>query len=102
MTWRSTGARARGGMDLVAVQVHGRAMVLVDLGDGWSAIEDRCAHAGCPFSTDGRLEEGRLVCDCHGSEFDPRTGAVLRPPAARPVAVYGARVGLHGWLEVDL
>lgn len=101
MTWHATGVGPGGDAAVVPVTVAGTAVVLVRLDDGWSAVEDRCGHAGCPFSTDGRLEDGRLVCDCHGSEFDPRTGAVLRPPARRPVAVFAARVGPDGRIEVD-
>lgn len=101
MTWRATTAVPDPDAVFVPVVVADTPLVLIRLDDGWSAVEDRCAHAGCPFSTDGRLEEGRLVCDCHGSEFDPRTGAVLRPPAIRPVAAFAARVGPDGRLEID-
>ncbi|WP_320772745.1 ubiquinol-cytochrome c reductase iron-sulfur subunit [Streptomyces sp. CRN 30] len=41
-----------------------------------------CTHAGCAID---RLEEDRLVCPCHGSEFDPRTGEVLHAPATVPL-----------------
>jgi 3-phenylpropionate/trans-cinnamate dioxygenase ferredoxin subunit/naphthalene 1,2-dioxygenase system ferredoxin subunit len=101
MTWRATDVVPDPADVFVPVTVADTPMVLVRLDDGWSAVEDRCGHAGCPFSTDGRLEDGRIVCDCHGSEFDPRTGAVLRPPAIRPVVVFAARVAPDGRLEVD-
>jgi nitrite reductase/ring-hydroxylating ferredoxin subunit len=102
MTWTPTGLHSVDGTELTQVTVAGQPLVLLRLEDGWTAAEDRCAHAGCPFSTDGRLEDGRLVCDCHGSEFEPRTGAVLRGPAVRPVTVYAVREGPDGGLEVDL
>lgn len=102
MTWTPTGVNPVGGAVLTPVTVAGQPLVVVRLEDGWAAAADRCAHARCPFSTDGRLEDGRLVCDCHGSEFDPRTGAVLRGPAVRPVTVYAVREGPDGALEVDL
>jgi Rieske Fe-S protein len=41
-----------------------------------------CTHAGCPID---RLEGTTLVCPCHGSEFDARTGRVLRSPATEPL-----------------
>jgi nitrite reductase/ring-hydroxylating ferredoxin subunit len=28
------------------------------------------------------------MCQCHGSEFDVTTGAVVRGPAAQPLSVY--------------
>ncbi|MBO4256003.1 Rieske (2Fe-2S) protein [Streptomyces griseorubiginosus] len=41
-----------------------------------------CTHAGCPIN---KLEGTTLVCPCHGSEFDARTGKVLRSPATEPL-----------------
>lgn len=101
MTWTTTGVAPDVEGDLVPATVAGAALVLVRLTEGWSAVEDRCSHAGCPFSTDATLEDERIVCECHGSEFDPRTGAVLRPPARRPVSVSPTRIGPDGRLEVD-
>lgn len=75
-------------------------VLLARLPEGWVAVADACTHAGCPFSTDGSVEETVVVCDCHGSEFDLRTGAVLRGPAREPVAVYPVRVR-DGRLEVE-
>ncbi|MEU9334829.1 Rieske (2Fe-2S) protein [Streptomyces sp. NPDC048290] len=37
-----------------------------------------CTHAGCAIN---KLEGTTLVCPCHGSEFDARTGEVLQGPA---------------------
>ena len=76
--------------------------VLVGVHDGaiW-AIEDRCTHAGCAFSTDGAIEDRVAICDCHGSEFDVFTGGVLAPPADEPVATYRARISGER-AEVDL
>ena len=44
---------------------------------------------------------GRAICDCHGSEFDLRTGAVLRGPADRPIAVFPV-AERDGRLEVEV
>lgn len=85
----------------VPVEVAGVAVLLVRAGAAWYAIEDRCSHAGCAFSTDGELDGVVMICDCHGSEFDVRTGAVVRPPAERPIATYPVR-SIDGALEVEL
>ena len=69
--------------------------------DGWFAVEDRCTHAGCAFSEDADLHGYEIVCNCHGSEFDIRTGAVRRGPAERPVRTFPVRVA-DDRLEVDL
>ena len=53
---------------------------------GILAYSSVCTHTGC--NIDERLSEaGRLVCPCHGSEFDPRDRAkVMGGPAPRRLA----------------
>ena len=41
-----------------------------------------------------------IVCNCHGSEFDLRTGDVLRGPAEYPVRTFAVRV-VDDRLEVE-
>ncbi|MCM1972786.1 MULTISPECIES: Rieske (2Fe-2S) protein [unclassified Streptomyces] len=41
-----------------------------------------CTHARCPINT---LDGTKLVCSCHGSEFDATNGEVLREPASVPL-----------------
>jgi cytochrome b6-f complex iron-sulfur subunit len=41
-----------------------------------------CTHAGCDVEWRG----GRLLCPCHRSTFDPRTGRPTRGPATEPLA----------------
>ncbi|MFN0284462.1 MAG: Rieske (2Fe-2S) protein [Kineosporiaceae bacterium] len=53
---------------------------------GWVMVADRCTHADCPFTLDGEVFDGTvLVCNCHGSEYDLRTGEVLLGPAEVPL-----------------
>lgn len=73
------------------VDVGGAPVVVAAFDGGWYAVADACTHAGCPFSEEAALEDGVIVCDCHGSEFDLRTGEVLRGPAERPVRTYSVR-----------
>ncbi len=80
-----------GGVDIVIASVDG----------AWQAVEDRCTHAGCAFSEDAQLEGADIVCSCHGSEFDMRTGAVRRGPAERPIRTFPVRI-TGGRVEVDV
>ena len=69
------------------------------LDDGsFAAFDDACTHEECPLS-ESDLEGGKVVCYCHSSEFDVRTGAVLRGPAREPIRVYETRV-VDGELQV--
>jgi Rieske Fe-S protein len=40
-----------------------------------------CTHQGCLVAPRG----ADLICPCHGSVFDAKTGAVLQSPATRPL-----------------
>ena len=50
-----------------------------------------CDASSCPLSG-GLLTGTTIMCQCHGSEFDITTGAVVRGPASRPLSVYDAQV----------
>lgn len=71
------------------LEVDGRAVCLGLTPDGWVAFDDTCTHEECSLA-EGELDGGVIVCPCHGSEFDVRTGDVLTPPALDPLAIYEA------------
>ena len=63
------------------------------VGDGLYAFDDLCTCPGHPCPLSGGLLTGTMImCQCHGSEFDVTTGAVVRGPAARPLNVYEVQV----------
>jgi 3-phenylpropionate/trans-cinnamate dioxygenase ferredoxin subunit len=84
---------------LRAAAVEGREVAIARLADGTlAAFDEWCTHEECPLS-DGELEGERIVCTCHGSEFDVRTGTVLQGPATEPLPVYEIRA-VDGELRV--
>ncbi len=85
----------------VAADAGGSRIVVAALDGQWYAVADACTHAGCAFSEEATLEDGVIVCNCHGSEFDLRTGEVLRGPAEYPVRTYAVRV-VDDQLEVEV
>ena len=85
----------------LATTVAGTDLVLARLGDAWCAAQARCTHAGCAFADDATLVDGRIVCGCHGSEFDLRSGEVELGPAEYPLRTFPVRVTGDG-LEVEL
>lgn len=84
------------------VDVSGRPVALIRIGDDVYAIGDTCSHA------EVSLSEGELFCDTkeiecwkHGSLFSIETGEALTLPATQPVPVYVASV-IDGAVMVDV
>lgn len=78
---------------VVAAELDGAPVTVVRHDGGWVAVDEMCTHAACPFAADGEVFDGTvLACNCHGSEFDLRTGDARTLPAVRPVPSYSARV----------
>ncbi|KOG86812.1 Rieske (2Fe-2S) protein [Streptomyces varsoviensis] len=48
----------------------------------YKAFSAVCTHAGCVVD---KIEDGKINCPCHGSQFDAETGKVLRGPADAPL-----------------
>jgi nitrite reductase/ring-hydroxylating ferredoxin subunit len=73
---------------IVAVEVDGEPMAAIHTAGGWVLTADRCPHANCPFTQDGELaDDGTLICNCHGSEFDAETGELRLGPALTGIDV---------------
>jgi cytochrome P450/nitrite reductase/ring-hydroxylating ferredoxin subunit len=72
------------------VEVAERAVCVARTADGWIAFDDTCTHEECSLAG-GELDGTFVVCPCHGSEFDVRTGDVMTPPALDPLPIYEAR-----------
>ncbi|MGW5638218.1 Rieske 2Fe-2S domain-containing protein [Streptomyces sp. NPDC003832] len=53
-----------------------------DAEGGLKAYSTICTHALCPIN---KLEGTKLICPCHGSEFDATNGEVLQQPATAPL-----------------
>ncbi len=101
LAWHGVGAAEEAPVGFLRrVEVAGAVVCLGRTGDGWVAFQDTCTHEECSLA-DGELEDGVIVCPCHASEFDLRTGDVLCPPALEPLPIYEARVEA-GELQVRL
>ena len=59
------------------ISVRGREILLARIGDSYYATDNRCPHMGGKLSR-GKLEETVVTCALHGSQFDLRSGQVVR------------------------
>lgn len=84
------------------VDIDGRALAVVRLGDQVYVIGDRCSHADVSLS-EGEVDADACTIECpkHGSEFDLRSGEPLSLPAVRPVPRYQVAV-VDGDVLVEL
>jgi nitrite reductase/ring-hydroxylating ferredoxin subunit/uncharacterized membrane protein len=78
--------------------VAGMPVLLLKQGDRVLAVADTCTHLGCSLAS-GSVEDGAIVCNCHGSRFSLESGDVLSGPATSPVAAFETRIN-DGQVEV--
>ena len=64
---------------------------LANVGGKFYAIGNVCTHLHCPLAR-GSLEKFVVTCPCHGSQFDVRTGEVVRSPAVAAEPVYEVKI----------
>jgi 3-phenylpropionate/trans-cinnamate dioxygenase ferredoxin subunit len=75
------------------VDVDGRPVAIVRIGDDVYAIGDTCSHANVSLSEgDVDVEAREIECWKHGSAFSLETGEPVTLPATQPVPVYRASV----------
>ncbi|HEX9122064.1 MAG TPA: Rieske 2Fe-2S domain-containing protein [Actinomycetota bacterium] len=86
--------------ELRAFEVAWGRIAVAHLENDLFAFGDECTHEGCWLS-DGELDDAAdtVVCACHGSAFDLRSGEPIEGPAEDPVPVYRTREQ-EGWIEV--
>ena len=78
--------------EITGVEI-GEAKVALYLVDGQPlATSDICTHLECPLSEEGEVVGNEVLCLCHGSKFDIRTGEVVAPPAQEPLETYAVQV----------
>ena len=84
------------------IELDGRAIAFVRLGDDVYAIGDRCSHGDVSLSS-GELwdDQCELECPKHGSRFSLTTGQPVTLPATQPVSVYDVRV-VNGEVELEI
>ena len=73
------------------VQAGQHRIAIFNIGGSHYAIEDTCPHRGGPLS-EGNIAGDEVICPWHGSRFDIKSGAVVRPPARQGVKSFPVRI----------
>ncbi len=74
-----------------AVSFHDNFIVVNDKGK-YAVFSSHCTHLGCKIAN---FENDRLVCPCHGSEYDLH-GNPLKGPAYKPLRKISATISDDG------
>ena len=64
---------------MIGVEVSGKWLVVANVEGSYSAMDGKCNHAGAELWK-GTLTTHVVKCPRHGSEYDIRTGKVLKGP----------------------
>ena len=65
----------------VILDQDGIVLTQPDPGD-FKGFSNICTHQHCPVST---INDGNIICLCHGSEFSIKDGSVVAGPAPTPL-----------------
>jgi len=66
--------------------------IVVQLNEKITVLSSHCTHLGCKIN---KTENGRLVCPCHGSEYDLE-GKVLKGPAYKNLEKLNSKISEDG------
>jgi len=74
------------------------SLVIQHTSGTFAAFDAICPHAGCTVAY--KSASNIIACPCHGSEFNPRTGAVINGPATSGLTPIKVIKGSNGNLYV--
>jgi nitrite reductase/ring-hydroxylating ferredoxin subunit len=76
---------------MMRVVVKDQKVLLANVNGNYYAIGDVCMHRGCQLSK-GDLEGEKVICPCHGSTYDLKTGNFLKGPTKKGEPKYELKV----------
>jgi len=79
--------------------VDGTPVAVFNAGGLLFGVAAKCTHVGGPLDQ-GPVTGTTVTCPLHGSQFELRTGAVVRGPAFKPLKTFRVRAEADG-LEID-
>jgi len=73
--------------------------IVVNQNETTTVLSSHCTHLGCKIN---KTENGRLVCPCHGSEYDLE-GKVLKGPAYKNLERLPSKISEDGThIEIEI
>jgi 3-phenylpropionate/trans-cinnamate dioxygenase ferredoxin subunit len=85
---------------MIGVKTAGKEILIANLDGKYHAADNICPHMGCKLSG-GIIKDGNVICPCHKSVFELKTGNLIDGPAKKSLAVYKTRIE-NGQIMVDV
>lgn len=82
---------------MIGISEQGKQVLIANVGGAYYAINNICTHNGCKLPT-GILVGEIVTYRCHGSQFNIRTGEVVRGPARKPEPVWNVTMRDGKWI----
>lgn len=76
---------------MMGLEINDKKILLVNVNGSYYAIGNVCTHRSCQLSK-GKLQGETVVCPCHGSTFDLKTGNFVKGPTKKPEPTYELKV----------
>jgi nitrite reductase/ring-hydroxylating ferredoxin subunit len=76
---------------MIGVTVNDQKILLANLAGNYYALSDKCMHRGCQLSK-GKLVGETVICPCHGSTYDLKTGNFLKGPTKKAQTKYELKI----------
>jgi nitrite reductase/ring-hydroxylating ferredoxin subunit len=77
--------------EMLAAELDGLEVLIANVSGEYQAIGSECTHEGCSLA-EGEIDDDTVICPCHGSIFDLKSGAVIAGPATEGEPAYNVRV----------
>jgi nitrite reductase/ring-hydroxylating ferredoxin subunit len=77
---------------MIGAKAGDKPILVANVNGKYYAIGDKCTHRGCKLSGGTLKEDGIVQCPCHGSNFDVKTGNVVKGPAKTPEPAYQVKI----------
>jgi len=85
---------------MTGVNAEGKEVLVANVNGKFYAIGNKCTHMGCKVSG-GKIQGENVICPCHGSTFDLKTGSVVRGPAKNPEPSFPVKIETDDiWVNV--
>ncbi len=76
---------------MIGVEANNQKILIANVNGTFYAIGNKCMHRGCQLSK-GELEGETVICPCHGSIYDLKTGNFLKGPTKKGEPKYELKV----------